>query len=540
MRSSDTWRLLGTGVRTAAENMALDEVILTARSRDLVPDTLRFLQFGPPCVLVGYHQDVDQEVRVDWCKEHGVEINRRITGGGALFWDRTQIGWEIIASKNHPSIPSSLEDLYGKLCHAVVIALHALGVDARFRPRNDIEVRGRKISGTGGTDLDGAFLFQGTLLVDFDVNSMLRALRIPTEKLKDKEIESVKDRVTCLAWELGSAPAAPEIKATLAAAFENVLGVRLVPGGLTPAEMDLLARRLPYFKSSDWIRKIRQKPRSRFELRSMRKTKGGLIRVALVVDARTSRVTSAFITGDFFAHPKRAIYDLEAHLKNARADARILAHLVEEFFGRNHLMKIPGVAPRDISDTIADALEKMHLPGFGIPPDEVNSVSSVNGSFEDVLRALQCSSRTAPIAVLLPYCAKRPGCSFRYRSGCAECKGCTIGDAYTMARELGFEPITIQNYEMLEEVLEGLKARGAPGFIGSCCEAFLAKHRNDFDRIGLPGILVDVENSTCYDLGKEKEAHRGAFENQTTLNLRLIEKVLEVASSFVAERSSRV
>ena len=65
---------------------------------------------------------------------------------------------------------------------------------------------GRKISGTGGTELSGAILFQGTVLVDFDVDEMLRALRIPTEKLQDKEIESVKERVTCLKWELGRTP----------------------------------------------------------------------------------------------------------------------------------------------------------------------------------------------------------------------------------------------------------------------------------------------------------------------------------------------
>ena len=48
----------------------------------------------------------------------------------------------------------------------------------------------RKISGTGGTELSGAILFQGTVLVNVDVDEMLRSLRIPTEKLQDKEIES--------------------------------------------------------------------------------------------------------------------------------------------------------------------------------------------------------------------------------------------------------------------------------------------------------------------------------------------------------------
>jgi lipoate-protein ligase A len=89
------------------------------------------------------------------------------------------------------------------------------------------------------------------------------------------------------------------------------------------------------------------------------------------------------------------------------------------------------------------------------------------------------------------------------------------------------DSITIQNYEDLETTLRRTKRSGATGFIGSCCEPFYGKHRPDFERIGLPGILVDVERSTCYDLNREKEAHLGSFENQTHLNLALLGRVLK-------------
>ena len=96
----ERWRLLDTGPRPAPENMALDEVVLTARSRDAVPNTLRFLQFSPRCTLVGYHQAVEQEIRIPYCHEHGIEINRRPTGGGGLFCDESQLGWEVFASQD--------------------------------------------------------------------------------------------------------------------------------------------------------------------------------------------------------------------------------------------------------------------------------------------------------------------------------------------------------------------------------------------------------------------------------------------------------
>jgi lipoate-protein ligase A len=101
-----------------------------------------------------------------------------------------------------------------------------------------------------------------------------------------------------------------------------------------------------------------------------------------------------------------------------------------------------------------------------------------------------------------------------------------MGEAFSLAREYDLKPVSVQNYEMLEDVLKGLKKRGSAAFVGICCEAFMAKHRDDFERIGLPGILIDVDNSTCYDLGKEQEAHQGHFENQTRLKLDLLKRVL--------------
>jgi len=98
-----------------------------------------------------------------------------------------------------------------------------------------------------------------------------------------------------------------------------------------------------------------------------------------------------------------------------------------------------------------------------------------------------------------------------------------------MAKAFGMDSLTIQSYEDLKSTLSFLKRSGVSGFVGSCCEPFYGKHRLDFERLGLPGILVDLQRTTCYDLGKEKEAHQGKFENQTALNLSLLRRVLEIA-----------
>ena len=526
--TTETWRLLDTPPCSAARNMALDEVILTAHSKNQAPPTLRFLQFNPHCALIGYHQAVEQEIRTDYCRQHGIEINRRLTGGGGLYWDATALGWEIYAPQGHPRIERNVEAMYEQLCNAVVRGLAKLGIKADFRPQNDIEVDGRKISGTGGTALGGSFMFQGSLLIDFDPATMLRALRIPIEKLKDKEIDSVKERVTCLR-ELGCTQPLNEIKAALVAGFTETLGLSFETDGLTEAEETLLAERLPFFESEEWIYGPRRMLNHSRELRALYKSPGGLIRVALVVDEDGRRIRSALITGDFFAYPKRAIYDLEAALKNAPANMPAIERIVREFW-RNKEVQIPGVTPDDFLHSVSQALDKLGYMEHNIKPEEVNYVFTVVKPLAEISRSR---------ILLLPYCAKLPDCEYRYEHGCIQCGGCCIGDAFALAERYGLEPISIQSYEDLEETLERLRDNGEETFVGSCCEAFYAKHRDDFERIGLPGILVDVDDSTCYDLGQEQDAYAGTFENQTHLKLDLLERVVRRVSSNGAEGAKK-
>jgi lipoate-protein ligase A len=113
--SMETWRLLDTGACPASKNMALDETLLELKAQERIPHTLRFLQFSNPTVLVGHHQSVEEEVRLDYCQKKRIEINRRLTGGGALYWGRQELGWEIYISKTDSRIPSKIEDLYRRM-----------------------------------------------------------------------------------------------------------------------------------------------------------------------------------------------------------------------------------------------------------------------------------------------------------------------------------------------------------------------------------------------------------------------------------------
>jgi lipoate-protein ligase A len=277
-----------------------------------------------------------------------------------------------------------------------------------------------------------------------------------------------------------------------------------------------LAQKLPHFQSDEWVYGVRRPLTQRNELRALYKSPGGLIRASLLVNAQAKRIREVFITGDFFAYPRRAILDLEARLKGVPANVEAVRGVVEEFFATQDV-EIPGVTAADMVRTLREALEKTDYLEYDIRPDEVNYVFSVVKSLPEIDK---CTT------LLLPYCAKLPSCEYRFQDGCSLCGECCIGDGYHIAEKYGLTPVSIQSYEDLEETLEQLKQKGVDAFVGSCCEPFYAKHRDDFERIGLPGILVDVDSSTCYDLGKEQDAYAGQFENQTYLKLDLLERVV--------------
>ncbi|MDR3589221.1 MAG: lipoate--protein ligase family protein [Negativicutes bacterium] len=355
-KQNTKFRVLDSLPRTAAEHMALDKVIVDAHSRGLIPNTFRFLQFTP-CVLVGVHQNVFLEVNVPYCREQAVDINRRITGGGSLYWGPLELGWEMYAAKDTPGIPRRVESMYRLLCGAMATGLRKLGLTAAYRPVNDIEIGGRKISGTGGTELEGSFVFQCSLLVDFDVDEMLRVLRFPLEKISDKAALSMRERVTSLKEQLGFVPELGKIKQAIMEGVEESLGYELYSGCLTEHESSMLAETLPYFQSETWVYGKDSGVINTVDSLVNYKAPGGLIRVQMRLDEEVGVIKYVLISGDFFAYPDRAVYDLETVLKNTPIHGGRISDRIHGFF-ENRELTILGVTAEDFVEAILLAVEK--------------------------------------------------------------------------------------------------------------------------------------------------------------------------------------
>jgi lipoate-protein ligase A len=325
-----TFRVVDTGVREGRRHIALDQAMIDARNAGAIPDTIRFLRF-PPTVLVGRHQALSREVRLDYCREHGIGVGRRITGGGAIYFDEGQLGWELVFARKTIAI-GTLPELAREICEAAALGLRRLGVDARYRPRNDIEVGGRKVSGTGGF-FDGDTLFyQGTVLIDLDPARMVSALRVAEAKLAKRALDSAAQRVVTLQQLLGAAPPMADVQQALLEGFAERLGITPAPGALTAHEEALAARYYADEIGTDAFVAGIDDPGGGEAMGSASVTgAGGTVTAYVRLDGMgEARVRDALVTGDFFVTPPRIVFDLESSLRGV--PARQVGDAVERFF----------------------------------------------------------------------------------------------------------------------------------------------------------------------------------------------------------------
>ncbi|MBM3571702.1 MAG: lipoate--protein ligase family protein [Alphaproteobacteria bacterium] len=348
------FRVIDTGTRAARANIAFDQALIESHKSGQIPDSIRFLAF-PPSALVGRHQVLAQEVRLEHCRSRGIETARRITGGGAIYLDPGQLGWELVFHRHTLGI-DNLGELAKRICEAAALGINKLGLPAKYRPRNDIEVDGRKISGTGGF-FDGDTLFyQGTLLIDFDPADMVAALNVPAEKLAKRALDSAAQRVVTMRELLGDKlPDRDAIKQALVQGFGEALGIAPARGAITEAE-ELAARRLHIEEiGTEGFVDGLVLPISGPDLVEASHTgAGGTVKAYIRLEGpNNARVREVLITGDFFVTPPRVIFDLEASLRGVLASK--IGEAVDRFFAGAKVGLLT-IAPSDFKQVLERAV----------------------------------------------------------------------------------------------------------------------------------------------------------------------------------------
>ncbi len=228
-------RLLLTDFNTGSWNMAVDEAVLEAVAAGQQLPTLRLYGWLPSAVTIGYFQSLHEEIDADVCKKNNVAVIRRITGGGAVFHDK-EITYSFIIPENCGLIVKDILASYKQISQGVIDGLKEFGLDVQFVPLNDLIISDKKVSGNAQTRKQKTILQHGTVLLDVDVRKMFSLLKISDEKIRDKLITHVEDRVTSLKQQLGKTVSFSEVQEALIRGFSNALDVDFVVSPLSAQE----------------------------------------------------------------------------------------------------------------------------------------------------------------------------------------------------------------------------------------------------------------------------------------------------------------
>lgn len=353
MNGAPAFRIIDTGLRTGRENIAFDQAMIEAHRAGEIPDTIRFIHFRP-AALVGRHQATRQEVRTGFCRDNGIEVGRRITGGGALYLDEDQMGWAIVCRRQSLG-GGTLADMTRMICEAAAAGLSSLGIEARYRPRNDIEVGGRKISGTGGFFDGDTLIYQGTVIGDMRPDVMFGALNVPKEKLEKRALDAASLRVTSLREQLGAAPPWNEVAEALAQGFRGHLGIGAEWGAVSPGE-EARAKAIydEEIGTDEFVYEIDDPAREPGVKTGVHVGAGGTVRAHVRLEgALNDRIREVLITGDFFVTPPRVVLDLEAALRGAPLAS--IRERVRGYFASADVGLLT-ISPDDFAAAIEDAV----------------------------------------------------------------------------------------------------------------------------------------------------------------------------------------
>lgn len=168
-------------------NLALEQYVFDRMPRG---ESYLMLWQNRPAVIIGKYQNALEELHTGYVRERGIQVTRRLSGGGAVYHDLGNINYTYIVDG---TLDSSMN--LSEFCRPLLDTLQGLGIRAELTGRNDISIEGKKISGNAQYSRDGRIMHHGTILYDSDLTVLREALRVSPDKIVSKGIKSVRSRV---------------------------------------------------------------------------------------------------------------------------------------------------------------------------------------------------------------------------------------------------------------------------------------------------------------------------------------------------------
>lgn len=340
-------RVIDTATMSARRNIAATAALTELHGAGRICDALRFHRY-PVSVLVGRHQALARTIDLERCRRDGVEIARRVTGGGAVYMAPGVLAFDLVIDRRRAGL--HLARVAQEIGEAVAAGLSRLGLPACYRPDNEVEVSGRRISGMSGYCDGRTALYQGAILVDADLRAMAHYLRLPPDGAVHLA-ELISARMTTVAESLGRVPDEGEVEVAIRQALARALGLDPVDGELSEEEKALTAaREREEFGQDSFV--FADPPAN--TPHTMVGHDGGVDAFIRLHAGTQQRIDQIWLTGAFVASPPRAILDLEAALRGL--PVRDAPRKTAEFLD-GRCVEITGTSRLCIAGAIAKAQE---------------------------------------------------------------------------------------------------------------------------------------------------------------------------------------
>ncbi len=352
-----SFRVIDGGMVPWLDSQVIYHAVASAMNGASEP-TVTLVHPSKPYICIGYHQELEKEVDVAYCRENGLPITRRQVGGGAVYLDENQLFWHLIVPRSQA--PYRIEDIYTRYLAGPVNALRRMGIPAVHRPVNDIQVEGRKIGGTGAATIGDAVVIVGSLIFDFNYELMARVLKVPSEKFRDKVYHSMREYLTTIKRELGSrAPTWEQGKHILIEEIAKSLSQDVYLDQLSEREQAEMGIWRETLASNEWLAQaggLRHKGLKIAEGVHVReaahKAPGGLIRATIV--AKEQMLDDLTLSGDFFIFPDNSLPGLETALTGSSLTGQEL-HERSLKYWQDQKIQSPGLAPADVALVVMQA-----------------------------------------------------------------------------------------------------------------------------------------------------------------------------------------
>lgn len=258
-----TWYFINSGPCSPSFNMALDEALLDWHSEGKIPPVIRFYEWSPATLSVGYFQRVGREINMEAVQQQGLGFVRRPTGGRAVLHEH-ELTYSIIVSEDYPNMPKTVTEAYRVLSEGLLKGFHHLGMDAYFsvpdteekqvglkRPKTavcfdmpswyELVVEGKKIAGSAQTRQKGVILQHGAILLDIDYEKLLSVFLFSSEEEKQQMRAQLPEKAVAINQLVEKPITIAQSVEAFKIGFEQALDIKLEPYTLTEEQLQYVA-----------------------------------------------------------------------------------------------------------------------------------------------------------------------------------------------------------------------------------------------------------------------------------------------------------